>query len=172
LPRLISPAVAGHGQTTIRFRAAAAVSDIRARGLGPCMLRMTSHSELAARTGDRSCEKMRCHAERSEAPAFIFLKTNNCRFFASLRMTGWIDFFTPSSCGPRLFHVKGYSVQSNNQRRAADSPRRALCAMRGNWLDSLGLGLNGCQTEQLVRTSAPPDGPRLPPPRVAARTSL
>jgi hypothetical protein len=39
---------------------------------------------------------MGCHAERSEASAFIFLKTNNCRFFAALRMTGIADFFTPS----------------------------------------------------------------------------
>jgi predicted nuclease of predicted toxin-antitoxin system len=38
----------------------------------------------------RSCEKMGCHAERSEASAFIFLKTNNCRFFAALRVC---DFF-------------------------------------------------------------------------------
>jgi hypothetical protein len=37
---------------------------------------------------------MGCHAERSEASAFIFLKTNNCRFFAALRMTGIVDFFT------------------------------------------------------------------------------
>jgi hypothetical protein len=35
-------------------------------------------------------------SERSEASAFIFLKTNNCRFFAALRMTGIADFFTPS----------------------------------------------------------------------------
>jgi hypothetical protein len=39
---------------------------------------------------------MACHAERSEASAFIFLKTNNCRFFAALRMTGIADFFTRS----------------------------------------------------------------------------
>jgi hypothetical protein len=39
---------------------------------------------------------MGCHAERSEASAFIFLKTNNCRFFAALRMTGIVDFFTAS----------------------------------------------------------------------------
>jgi hypothetical protein len=41
-----------------------------------------------------SCEKIGCHAERSEASAFIFLKTNDCRFFAALRMTGVVDFFT------------------------------------------------------------------------------
>jgi hypothetical protein len=39
---------------------------------------------------------MGCHAERSEASAFIFLITNNCRFFAALRMTGIADFFTAS----------------------------------------------------------------------------
>ena len=44
----------------------------------------------------RSCEEIVCHSERSEESAFIFLKTNNCRFFASLRMTGLDDFFTPS----------------------------------------------------------------------------
>jgi hypothetical protein len=43
-----------------------------------------------------SCEKIVCHSERSEESAFIFLKTNNCRFFASLRMTGLGDFFTRS----------------------------------------------------------------------------
>jgi hypothetical protein len=46
-----------------------------------------------------SCEKIVCHSERSEESAFIFLKTNNCRFFASLRMTGIGDFFT-RSCHP------------------------------------------------------------------------
>ena len=43
-----------------------------------------------------SCEKIVGHSERSEESAFIFLKTNNCRFFASLRMTGLGDFFTRS----------------------------------------------------------------------------
>jgi hypothetical protein len=46
--------------------------------------------------GATSCEKIGCHAERSEASAFIFLKTNNCRFFAALRMTGIVNFFTAS----------------------------------------------------------------------------
>jgi len=39
-------------------------------------------------------KKSVCHAERSEASAFISLKTNNCRSFASLRMTGVVDLFT------------------------------------------------------------------------------
>ena len=43
---------------------------------------------------------MGCHAERSEASAFIFFKTNNCRFFAALRMTGIADFFTRSNFFP------------------------------------------------------------------------
>jgi hypothetical protein len=46
--------------------------------------------------GDRSCEKIGCHAERSEASAFIPLKTKKCRFLATLGMTGPVDFFTPS----------------------------------------------------------------------------
>jgi hypothetical protein len=39
---------------------------------------------------------MGCHAERSEASAFVLLKTNNSRFFAALRMTGVVDSFTRS----------------------------------------------------------------------------
>jgi hypothetical protein len=46
--------------------------------------------------GSGSCEKIVGHSERSEESAFIFLKTNKCRFFASLRMTGLGDFFTRS----------------------------------------------------------------------------
>jgi hypothetical protein len=49
----------------------------------------------------RGCEKIGCHAERSEASAFIFLKTNDCRFFAALRMTGVVDFFTASKQGDK-----------------------------------------------------------------------
>jgi hypothetical protein len=41
-----------------------------------------------------SCEKIISHSERSEESAFIFLNTDNCRFFASLRMTGLGDSFT------------------------------------------------------------------------------
>jgi hypothetical protein len=37
-----------------------------------------------------------CHAERSEASAFIPLKTDKCRFLAPLGMTGLGDFFTAS----------------------------------------------------------------------------
>ena len=44
----------------------------------------------------RRCEKIACHAERSEASAFISWKTNNCRFLAPLGMTRLGDFFTPS----------------------------------------------------------------------------
>jgi hypothetical protein len=35
-------------------------------------------------------------SERSEASAFIRLKTKKCRFLATLGMTGPVDFFTPS----------------------------------------------------------------------------
>jgi len=38
------------------------------------------------------CEEIGCHAERSEASAFISLKTNKCRFLASLGMTRTGDF--------------------------------------------------------------------------------
>jgi len=41
-------------------------------------------------------KKSRCHAERSEASAFMSLKTSKCRFLASLGMTGLGGFFTPS----------------------------------------------------------------------------
>ena len=41
-------------------------------------------------------KKSPCHAERSEASAFISLKTHKCRFLAPLGMTGLGDFFTPS----------------------------------------------------------------------------
>jgi hypothetical protein len=53
---------------------------------------------------------MGCHAERSEASAFISLKTNNCRFFAALRMTGIVDFFTASPPRPylRVAYPAGY----------------------------------------------------------------
>jgi len=50
----------------------------------------------------RSCEEMGCHADPAaagEASAFIFLKTNNCRFFSrdcGIRMTAIADFFTCS----------------------------------------------------------------------------
>ncbi len=37
-------------------------------------------------------EKTVCHAERSEASAFISLKTNKCRFLAALGMTGLVIF--------------------------------------------------------------------------------
>jgi hypothetical protein len=60
--------------------------------------------------GERRCEKMGWHAERSEASAFIFLKTNNCRFFAALRMTGIVDFFTPSE-------GRGVGVRGLSERR-------------------------------------------------------
>ena len=43
-----------------------------------------------------SCENIVCHSERSEEAALMFLKTNKCRFFASLRMTGLGDYFTRS----------------------------------------------------------------------------
>jgi signal transduction histidine kinase/predicted RNA-binding protein with RPS1 domain/DNA-binding response OmpR family regulator len=41
-------------------------------------------------------KKSCCHAERSEASAFIPLKKKKCRFLATLGMTGPVDFFTPS----------------------------------------------------------------------------
>ena len=44
----------------------------------------------------RRCEKIGCHAERSEASAFISLRTDRCRFLAALGMTGLVDFFTTS----------------------------------------------------------------------------
>jgi hypothetical protein len=47
-------------------------------------------------TAQEGVKKSHCHAERSEASAFIFLKANNCGFFAALRMTAVGDFFTPS----------------------------------------------------------------------------
>jgi hypothetical protein len=45
-------------------------------------------------TGQKS--KKVTDSERSEASAFIPLKTKKCRFLATLGMTGPVDFFTPS----------------------------------------------------------------------------
>ena len=61
----------------------------------------TLADSVEPRTSKRRCEKMGiCHAERSEASVFS-LKTNECRSFATLRMTARVDFFTASNGGPR-----------------------------------------------------------------------
>ena len=69
----------------------------------------------------RSCEKIVCHSERSEESAFTLLKTNNCRFFASLRMTGLDDSFTPSrypffpsQARKTLYNPHGFNAHANN----------------------------------------------------------
>jgi hypothetical protein len=82
---------------------------------------------------------------------------------------------TACGCSLANFRVARYPASSwSNLLKQATSPALGQCSSLacGKPLDSLGLGLSRCQTEQLVRTSAPSNGPRLPPPHLAARTSL
>ena len=63
-----------------------------------------------------SCEKIVCHSERSEESAFIFLKTNNCRFFASLRVC---DFFGFLAIFEHLTHLLSMALFGNIQKNHA-----------------------------------------------------
>jgi hypothetical protein len=59
---------------------------------GRCFAEAAETWAQASEGVKKSC----CHAERSEASAFIRSKTKKCRFLATLGMTGPADFFTPS----------------------------------------------------------------------------
>jgi hypothetical protein len=64
----------------------------------------------------------------SEASAFISLKTNKCRFLASLGVTWLIDFFTPSlawallGCPYRAERLKAMTDPHLGQDRTLNGP--------------------------------------------------
>jgi hypothetical protein len=84
-----------------------------------------------------------------------------------------------SAVGP-FVEVDYFRAAHDSASSLSNLPKQATSPALEHWslpacgepLDSLALGLSRRQTEQFVRTSAPPNGPRLLPPRVAARTSL